>query len=52
MNLAQFKDRVSHIYLAGTVVESWSLTQEVAAKPQVRVFSMTNNFVSELGENV
>ena len=30
MNWAQFKDPVSHMCLAGTVVESWSLTQEVA----------------------
>ena len=30
MNWAQFKDPASHMYLAGTVVASWSLTQEVA----------------------
>ena len=30
MNWAQFKDPVSHMCLAGTVVVSWSLTQEVA----------------------
>ena len=30
MNWAQFKDTVPHMYLAGTVVASWSLTQEVA----------------------
>ena len=30
MNQGQFKDPVSHMYLAGTVVASWSLTQEVA----------------------
>ena len=30
MNWAQFKDPVSHMCLAGTVVESWFLTQEVA----------------------
>ena len=30
MNWAQFKDFASHIYLAGIVVASWSLTQEVA----------------------
>ena len=29
MNWAQFKDLVSHVYLAGTVVASWSLTEEV-----------------------
>ena len=27
---AQFKDPVSHMCLAGTVVASWSLTQDVA----------------------
>ena len=30
MNWAQFKDLVCHVCLAGTVVASWSLTQEVA----------------------
>ena len=30
MNWAQFKDLVCHLCLAGTVVASWSLTQEVA----------------------
>ena len=30
MNLGQFKDRVSHMYLAGAVVQPWSITQEVA----------------------
>ena len=30
MNWAQFKDPVSHMCLAGTVVASWSLTQDVA----------------------
>ena len=29
MNQSQFKDPVSHMCLAGTVVESWSLTQEI-----------------------
>ena len=29
MNWAQFKDSVSHMCLAGAVVESWSLTQVV-----------------------
>ena len=31
MNWTQFKDPVSHICLAGAVVASWSLTQEVAS---------------------
>ena len=29
MNWAEFKDSVSHMCLAGTVVACWSLTQEV-----------------------
>ena len=31
MNWAQFKDPASHMCVAGTVVASWSLTQEVAS---------------------
>ena len=30
MNWSQFKDPVSYMYLAGTVVVSWCITQEVA----------------------
>ena len=30
MNWAELKDLVSHVCLAGAVVASWSLTQEVA----------------------
>ena len=30
MNGAQFKDAVSHMCLANTVVASWSLIQEIA----------------------
>ena len=30
MNRAQFKDPVSHMHLAGALVASWSITQEVA----------------------
>ena len=30
MNWSQFKDPISHMCLAGAVVASWSLTQEVA----------------------
>ena len=30
MNYSQFKDPVSHIYLAGAVVVSWSQTQGIA----------------------
>ena len=44
MNWAQFKDRLPHICLAGTVVASWALTQEVAGR-QVSEFS-------EFSENI
>ena len=30
MNWAQFKDPISHMCLAGTVVAYWALTEEVA----------------------
>ena len=37
---AQFKDPVSHMCLAGAVVASWSLTQEVACSNNVfKMFS-------------
>ena len=48
MNLAQFKDPTSHLCLAGTVVASWSLTQEVASLSPFTV--MTNIFVTEFSE--
>ena len=48
MNYAQFKDPVSHICLAGTVVASRSLTQEVAGSNPFTV--MTNIFVTEFSE--
>ena len=48
MNWAQFKDPVSHMCLAGAVVASWSLTQEVVGS---NVFTaMTNIFVTEFAE--
>ena len=37
MNLAQFKDPVSHMCLTGAVVACWSLTQAMAGW-QVRAF--------------
>ena len=40
MNWAQFKDPVSHMCLAGTVVASWSLTQKVPGSSPFKV--MTN----------
>ena len=45
MNNSQFKDPVSHICLAGNVVASWSLIQEVAG-----IIVMTNIFVTEFNE--
>ena len=45
MNWAQFKDPVSHMYLAGTVVASWSLMQEMAG---LSPFSV----VSEFSKNI
>ena len=48
MNWAQFKDPVSHMCLAGTVVASWSLTQEVAGLRPLTV--MTNIFVTKFAE--
>ena len=47
MNLAQFKDPVSHMCLAGTVVASWSLTQEVAGSSP---FTVMKYFVTEFAE--
>ena len=48
MNWSQFKDSVSHMCLAGAVVASWSLTQEVAGSSPFTV--MTNIFVTEFNE--
>ena len=48
MNWAQFKDPVSHMCLAGTVVISWSLTQEVAGSSPFIV--MTKIFVTEFSK--
>ena len=45
MNWAQFKDPVSHICAAGTVVAFWSFTQELAGSRPFIV--MTNFFVTE-----
>ena len=49
MNWAQFKDPVSHMGLAGAVVASWSLTQEVAGSNPFII--MTNIIVTELSAN-
>ena len=48
MNWNQFKDPVSHMYLAGTVVGSWSLLEEVTGSSPFAV--MTNTFVTEFAE--
>ena len=52
MNWSQFKDPVSHMCLAGTVVASWSLTQEAGLSP----FTIMTNFFAtefaELSENI
>ena len=43
-----FKDPISHMCLAGAVVASWSLTQEMAVSSPFNV--MTNMFVPEFAE--
>ena len=48
--MGQFKDPVSHMCLAGTVVASWSLMQEMAGSSPFTV--MTNIFFSEFSENI
>ena len=39
MNWAQFKDSVSHMCLAGTVVVSWSLMQEMEGSRPLTVMT-------------
>ena len=48
MNWVQFKDLVSHMCLAGIVVASWSVTQDVTGLSPFTI--MTNIFVSEFSE--
>ena len=50
MNWGHFKDPVSHMCLAGAVVASWSLTQEVAGSSPFTV--MTNIFSSNSPKSV
>ena len=50
-NWAQFKDPVSHMCLAGAVVESWSITQEVAGSNNFFNFFFVTEF-SEFSENI
>ena len=48
MNWAHVKDSVSHMCLAGTVVASWFLAQEMTGLSPFTV--MTNIFVPEFAE--
>ena len=48
MNWSKFKDHISSMCLAGTVVASWSLTQEVEGLNPFTV--MTNTFVTEFAK--
>ena len=45
MNWAQFKDPISHMCLAGTVVACWSLTQGVAGSSPCNVINFSLNSV-------
>ena len=48
MNWTEFKDPVSHVCLAGAMVASWSLTQEVAGLNTFTVMTI----VTEFSENI
>ena len=48
MTWCPFKDHVSHMCLAGAVLASWSLTQEVASSDPFTVMTNRSIFVSEL----
>ena len=50
MNWAQFKDPVSHMCIAGAVVTSWSLTQEVAGSSFFTVMTNILSLNSHLGK--
>ena len=50
MNLAQFKDAVSYLCLAGSVVSSWSLTQEVVDSNTFKVMTNIFSTVTEFNE--
>ena len=49
MNWSQFKDPVSHMFLAGAVAASWSLTQEVAG---LSPFTIMTNILKTFRENL
>ena len=46
MNWAQFKDPVSQMCLAGAVVASWYLTQEVTGWQVLSPFTVMTNILS------
>ena len=53
MNWVQFKDPVSHMCLAGTVVASWSLMQEVTgSSPFTVTTNISVNSVKTFRENL
>ena len=53
MNWRQFKDPIFHMCLAGTVIVSWFLTQEVASSSPFTVMSNICVFeFAELSENI
>ena len=52
MNWAPFKDPVSHMCFAGTVVASWSVTQEVAGwKDRADFYCNDKYFLSMISMN-
>ena len=51
MNCSQFKDPVSDMYVVGTVVASWSLTQEVAGLGPFNQKNLVTEF-AEFSENI
>ena len=46
MNWAQFKDPISHMCSAGTVVACWPLTQEVVGWAGIRILLLNDIFLS------
>ena len=51
MNWAQFKDPVCYLSLAGAVVASWSLTQEIAGLNSCTELILSNYFIVDLTTN-
>ena len=52
MNWGQFKDPVCHLCLAGAMVVSWSLTQEVAGLNNLFKHNIFVTEVIEFSENI